>query len=251
MSALYVFRTSIAGDGPEDQFKVFNKKIVRCRQITVNPRKHKAFQEQLPRTAWYSWQFERSALSVFYSSERKTKQRLKQMCKGSAAKAAHNLVCSWRKYSCRPCTWHWQPPYNHQYLSRMCCQCCHCKSELETQILVLLLFLQIKLYLCLDSYLKVTFISIQQPNIWPSVIHTLFPIFPINPLALLLLQCHSIYLKWILHIHQLLTDWRSTSLLSLSPSNALTFITTTSTNFVTMACCTRITGNNVGIRGEA
>lgn len=38
-------------------------------------------------------------------------------------------------------------------------------ATVETWILVLLLFLQIKLYLCLDNQLKVTFISIQQANI--------------------------------------------------------------------------------------
>lgn len=45
--------------------------------ISVNAQKHKAFQWQLPRTAWYSWQFERSLLrAVLYSSKQRQKMHL-------------------------------------------------------------------------------------------------------------------------------------------------------------------------------
>lgn len=54
------------------------------------------------------------------------------------------------------------------------------------------------------------------------------------------------------HVHQWLTNCEQAPRCCLClPSNPLTFITTTSTIFVSVACCTRITGNNVGIRGEA
>lgn len=59
--------------------------------IGVNAQKHKAFQRQLPRTAWYSWQLGRGIVGVFYSWKWKTKDELKQMYKSSAAKSAHNL----------------------------------------------------------------------------------------------------------------------------------------------------------------
>lgn len=40
--------------------------------MNVNAQKHKAIQTQLPRTAWHSWQFERSTLNAFYSCKQKT-----------------------------------------------------------------------------------------------------------------------------------------------------------------------------------
>lgn len=172
------------------------------------------------------------------------------MCKGSTAKAAHTLVCSWRKYSCRPCTWRLQPSHNHQYLSSLCCQCCHCICQNEKHG-----------YLCSCSSSKSNYIFALTTN-WRSLssqfskpTYDLLSYTPFSHISYKPLSSPFTSVPFHLpkmtcsHVHQPLTNWTSSSLLSLSPSNALTFITTT--NFVTMACRTRITGNNVGIRGEA
>lgn len=150
------------------------------------------------------------------------------MCKGSTAKAAHTLVCSWRKYSCRPCKWRLQPSHNHQYLSSLCCQCCHCR-DMDTRALALppnqiisLPWQPTEGHFHLNSASQhMTFCHIH-----------LSPIFQYKPLSSPFTSVLFHLPKMTCsHVHQPLTNWTSTSLLSLSPSNALTFITTTTTNF--------------------
>lgn len=131
--------------------------------VNVNPQKHKAAHWQLPRTAWHSWQFERSALNVFYSCKQKTD--LSRCTRTQLPKQP----TSYRLYSCKKKKTHKKQaadplhePYSFLIISIISCQCSH--ASVPWQLL-----------------LKVTFTSILQHNMLPDVVTYIFSYISYQP----------------------------------------------------------------------
>lgn len=95
---------------------LWNRKEEKKHIMNVNAQKHKAAQWQLPRTAWHSWQFERSAHNAFQSSRTKDKRQsyadVKELnCQSSSQTVVYSCKKEKRRkkrvswVSRRPCTW--------------------------------------------------------------------------------------------------------------------------------------------------